>query len=156
MNALKIIDQDHFDPRDMLGCGPGAMGKSQCMPSSFLLYAVSYDGDSGRDIWHSRPDVFASIANYLAQSGWHGDETWGRAVRLPAEFDPALVGLGVRKSLREWRQLGLRRSAGGALPPRDLAASVLRPGAHVGPALQVPHNFPVLLTPQPPRYFPTP
>ncbi len=153
MNALKIIDQDHFDPKDMLGSWAGAMGQSQFMPSSFLLYAVSYDGDSRRDIWHSRPDVFASIANYLAQSGWHGDETWGRAVRLPAEFDPALVGLGVRKSLREWRQLGVRRSDGGALPPRDLAAAVLRPGGEDGPALLVYDNFRVLMKWNSSSYF---
>ena len=48
------------------------------MPSSYLQYAVSYRGDGAPDIWHRREDVFASIANYLAQSGWHGDENWGR------------------------------------------------------------------------------
>jgi len=146
MNALKIIDQDHFDPKDMLGSWAGAMGQSQFMPSSFLLYAVSYDGDSRRDIWHSRPDVFASIANYLSQSGWHGDETWGRAARLPADFDPALVGLGVRKSLRDWQRLGVRRSDGGPLPARDVLASVMRPGGEAaGPALLVYDNFRVLM-----------
>jgi membrane-bound lytic murein transglycosylase B len=145
MNALKIIDQDHFDPKDMLGSWAGAMGQSQFMPSSFLLYAVSYDGDGRRDIWHSRPDVFASIANYLSQSGWHGDESWGRTVRLPAGFDPDLVGLGVQKSQRDWARLGVRRGDGGALPPRDLAASVLRPGGGQGPALLVYDNFRVLM-----------
>ncbi len=153
MNALKIIDEDHFDPKDMLGSWAGAMGQSQFMPSSFLLYAVSYDGDARRDIWHSRPDVFASIANYLAQSGWHGDETWGRTVRLPAGFDPALLGLGVRKSLREWQRLGVRRGDGGALPPRDFAASVLRPGGEEGPALLVYDNFRVLMKWNSSSYF---
>jgi peptidoglycan lytic transglycosylase B len=153
MNALKIIDEDHFDPQDMLGSWAGAMGQSQFMPSSFLLYAVSYDGDSRRDIWHSRPDVFASIANYLSQSGWHGDESWGRAVRLPAGFDPGLVGLAVRKSTRDWQKLGVRRRDGGALPPRDLAASVLRPGGEEGPALLVYDNFRVLMKWNSSSYF---
>ncbi|HKW55196.1 MAG TPA: lytic murein transglycosylase [Stellaceae bacterium] len=145
MNALKIIDQDHLDPKDMLGSWAGAMGQSQFMPSSFLLYAVSYQGDGPRDIWHNRPDVFASIANYLSQSGWHGDQSWGRAVRLPKGVDPALVGLDVQKSEREWRALGVKRSDGRALAAGDLIASVLRPGGEQGPALLVYDNFRVLM-----------
>ena len=88
LNALRMVDQYNVDPKDMLGSWAGAMGQSQFMPSSYLHYAVSYSGDGKRDIWHRREDVFASIANYLQQSGWHGDETWGRVVTLPAGFDP--------------------------------------------------------------------
>lgn len=145
LNALKIIDQDHIDPQDMLGSWAGAMGQSQFMPSSFLLYAVSYNGDGPRDIWHNRPDVFASIANYLSQSGWHGDESWGHAVRLPKGFDPALLSLDVQKSEREWRRLGVKRSDGRALPASDAMASVLRPGGDSGPALLIYDNFRVLM-----------
>ena len=145
LNALKIIDQDHIDPQDMLGSWAGAMGQSQFMPSSFLLYAVSYDGDGPRDIWHKRPDIFASIANYLSQSGWHGDETWGHVVRLPKGFDPALLGLDVQKTEREWRRLGVKRGDGHALPASDGVASVVRPGGDSGPALLVYDNFRVLM-----------
>ncbi|HEX7970180.1 MAG TPA: lytic murein transglycosylase [Stellaceae bacterium] len=145
INALRIVDQDQFDPKDMLGSWAGAMGQSQFMPSSFLQYAVSYRGDGKRDIWHRREDVFASIANYLAQSGWHGNETWGRVVRLPAGFDPALVGIGTQRSLRDWAQLGVRRGDGGPLPLRDLQASVVKPGGEEGPALLVYDNFRILL-----------
>jgi membrane-bound lytic murein transglycosylase B len=49
------------------------------MPSSFLLYAQDFDGDGKRDIWKSTPDVFASIANYLAAHGWNKGQTWGPA-----------------------------------------------------------------------------
>ena len=48
------------------------MGQPQFMPSSFLLYAQDFDGDGKRDIWKSTPDVFASIANYLAAHDWKG------------------------------------------------------------------------------------
>src|SRR6516162_6929126 len=58
----------------------GAMGQCQFMPSTFLGYAVDYDGDGRRDIWNDRGDVLASIANYLARLGWHGGESWGREV----------------------------------------------------------------------------
>ena len=73
MNALRIIDADHIEAYDMQGSWAGAMGQCQFMPSSFLAYAVDYDGDGRRDIWNTQADVFASIANYLSRSGWNGD-----------------------------------------------------------------------------------
>jgi membrane-bound lytic murein transglycosylase B len=145
MNALRIVDQDQIDPKTMLGSWAGAMGQTQFMPSSFLSYAVSYSGDGRRDIWHRREDVFASIANYLAQSGWNGTQGWGRAVRVPGGLDPALIGLNTKKTLSEWGRLGLRRADGGPLPRAAITASLLRPGNGDGPALLVYDNFAVLL-----------
>src|SRR5262249_21923257 len=128
INALTIVDQGHISPKAMLGSWAGAMGQSQFMPSSFLSYAVDYNGDGKRDIWTTRADVFASIANYLSRVGWRGDETWGREVQLPANFDGALVGLETRRPLEAWRQLGIRRADGGDLPGHDSEASIVRPG----------------------------
>ncbi|HYM01375.1 MAG TPA: lytic murein transglycosylase [Stellaceae bacterium] len=153
INALKIVDQYHIDPHDMTGSWAGAMGQSQFMPSTFLTYAVSYRGDSKRDIWHRRDDVFASIANYLAQSGWHADQTWGRLVKLPPGFDPALIGPGVKKPLSEWRKLGVRRSDGGLLPSRDLTASIVRPSGEEGLAVLAYDNFRTLLKWNSSSYF---
>ena len=50
------------------------------MPSSFLSYAVDWDGDGKRDIWATKPDVFASTAYYLKKAGWNDQLTWGRRV----------------------------------------------------------------------------
>ena len=52
--ALRILDQGHIRVEDMTGSWAGAMGGPQFMPSSFLEYAVDYDGDGRRDIWNSR------------------------------------------------------------------------------------------------------
>jgi membrane-bound lytic murein transglycosylase B len=155
LNAIRMVDQYDVDPKEMIGSWAGAMGQSQFMPSSYLLYAVSYSGDGRRDIWHRREDVFASIANYLHQSGWHGDETWGRVVQLPAGFDPALLGLAVKKPLTDWRKLGVKRADGGRLPVRGLAASVLRPGGEQGPTILVYDNYRVLLKWNTSNYFAT-
>jgi membrane-bound lytic murein transglycosylase B len=155
LNALRMVDQYDVDPKEMLGSWAGAMGQSQFMPSSYLHFAVSYSGDGKRDIWHRREDVFASIANYLQQSGWHGDETWGRVVTLPPGFDPAALGLGVKKSLTEWRKLGVRRADGGRLPVRTLQASVLRPGGDDGPTILVYDNYRVLMKWNSSNYFAT-
>jgi membrane-bound lytic murein transglycosylase B len=153
INALRIVDEDGVDPKEMLGSWAGAMGQSQFMPSSFLLYAVSYSGDGKRDIWHRRADVFASIANYLAQLGWRGDETWGREVKLPKGFEPTLLGAGVTRSLAEWRRLGVRCADGSPLPRRALDASILKPGGDEGPAVIVYGNYRVLLKWNSSNYF---
>ncbi len=140
-NALTVIDQGHIAAGDMMGSWAGAMGQNQFMPSSFLRYAVDYDGDGRRDIWGTLGDIFASSANYLSKVGWRGDQTWGRRVRLPNGFDRALVGLKVRKGLRDWQGLGVRRPDGRDLPTRNLRSSILQPGGANGAAYVVYDNF---------------
>lgn len=75
INALWILDAEHISKDDFQGSWAGAMGQCQFMPTSFLKYAVDFDGDGKRDIWYTNADVFASIANYLHSEGWdyHGE-----------------------------------------------------------------------------------
>ncbi len=142
LNALQILDEGHIAPKEMMGSWAGAMGQSQFMPSSFLAHAVDYDGDGRRDIWTTRPDVFASAANYLAKSGWRADQTWGREVKLPNDFDFALADLKVRKSIGEWQALGVRQPDGGDLPTRQLSASIVLPQkGEMSPAYLVYNNY---------------
>ncbi len=126
LNALRIIDAGHISLTSFKGSWAGAMGQTQFMPSSFLSYAVDYDGDGRKDIWHSLPDIFASIANYLHNTGWDNKTTWGRRVTLPPNFPEDMLGLKIRKTLPEWQKLGVRRADGGDLPKRsDVVASVI-------------------------------
>ena len=141
LHALRILEDGHIAPDAMMGSWAGAMGQSQFMPSSFVRYAVDHDGDGKRDIWGTQGDVFASAANYLAQAGWRTGETWGRQVRLPAGFDPALTGLEVTKPLADWQALGLRRADGGDLPQAEMSGSVVLPGGDGGPAYLVYGNY---------------
>ncbi len=143
--ALTILDEGHIAPEDMKGSWAGAMGQNQFMPSSFVGYAVDFDGDGRRDIWQTRADVFASAANYLASQGWRDDRTWGRRVRLPEGFDFAAAGPKVGKPLGYWQRLGVRRADGGALPTRQLEASLVLPEGEGGPAYLVYSNFETIL-----------
>ena len=144
-NALTIVDQGHIAARAMMGSWAGAMGQNQFMPSSFLRYAVDYDGDGRRDIWGTHGDIFASSANYLSQVGWRGDQTWGRRVILPEGFDRSLAGLKIRKGLNDWQRLGVRRPDGSDLPRRNLRSSILLPGGANGPPYVVYDNFRAIL-----------
>ena len=145
LNALRILDEGHISPGRMKGSWAGAMGQNQFMPSSFLTFAVDHDQDGRRDIWTTLADVFASTANYLARSGWKRGHTWGREARLPAGFDPALVGRKVTRTLAQWQALGVRRADGRDLPVRELPASVILPGGDGGPAFLVYHNYGTIL-----------
>jgi membrane-bound lytic murein transglycosylase B len=156
LNALTIIDQGHIKAADMKGSWAGAMGQSQFMPSTFLGYAVDWDGDGKRDIWRDKGDVFASAANYLKQSGWNDAETWGRRVKIPAGFESkldalkrppsdsrcgALSRLTADRPLNEWQAMGVRRSDGGDLPASNVMAALALPEGPNGPALMVYGNF---------------
>ncbi len=145
LDALTILDQGHIDIARMVGSWAGAMGQCQFMPSSFLAYAVDFDGDGRKDIWNSKEVVFASAANYLSRSGWRNDQTWGRPVKLPQSFDLYLADLKLRKRLSEWQRMGVRRANGADLPKRDLMASVVLAEGPAGPAFVVYNNYRAIL-----------
>ena len=153
ISALRIIDQGHIGADNMMGSWAGAMGQCQFMPSTFLGYAVDYDGDGRRDIWNDRADVLASIANYRARLGWHGAESWGREVLLPAGFDTRLAGLESRRTTGEWSRLGVRSMDRGPLAVREWEASLVMPDGAGGPAFLVYDNFRTIMRWNKSTYF---
>jgi len=139
-HALRIIDQGHISRGKMTGSWAGAMGQVQFMPSSFQTFAVDYDGDGRADLWNSLPDVFASAANYLSKVGWTRDEIWGMEITLPKGFDSSFAGLDVRKSLAEWKALGVQYSGKNGSNPK-LLWSVVEPKGEKGLAYLVNDNY---------------
>jgi peptidoglycan lytic transglycosylase B len=142
--ALKILDQGNIRVDKMLGSWAGAMGQCQFMPTTFLSYAVDFNGDGRRDIWNDRTDVLGSIANYISRLGWHGEEGWGREVVVPGNFDTRLSGLDSRRSTAEWSQLGVRPTVAPRFTGREPAASLVLPDGLGGTALLVYNNFRVI------------
>jgi len=126
----------------MTGSWAGAMGQTQFMPSSYMKYAVDFDGDGHRDIWKSTPDALASIANYLKGYGWNAGTTWGREVKVPAaaltriaeevpkrpEGCYAIRNMTERVPLARWRALGVTLPDGKPLPQSDLVAGLVDVG----------------------------
>jgi membrane-bound lytic murein transglycosylase B len=128
INALKIIDEGNIHSRDMKGSWAGAMGQTQFMPSSYLELAADGNHDGKKDIWTTKADVFASIANYLSKRGWDNHMTWGREVKLPYHFNVARIGLDTQKKLKAWSALGVKKANGAPLPNNfDFTASLVQP-----------------------------
>lgn len=153
-HALTIIQEGHIDVNNMKGSWAGAMGQTQFMPSSFMSYAIDYDGDGRKDIWNSMGDVFASAANYLKNVGWNDDVTWGRQVKLPEEFDVEQAKLSIKKPLAEWQALGVRSMDGSDLPKRnDIVAAVVIPDDRQGRVFLAYANYDALMRWNRSHYF---
>ncbi len=144
ISALRILDHGDITLPRMTGSYAGAMGQPQFMPSSYLTYAVDFDGKGRRDIWGNRSDVLASIANYLAKSGWRPGEPWGQRIRVPAGFDAGPNGRDDRRPLAAWMQLGVTRSDGAGFSRADVSGGVVMPDGAAGEAYMTYANFAVI------------
>jgi lytic murein transglycosylase len=142
--ALKILQSGDTVAANMQGSWAGAMGHTQFMPSSFLAYAVDFNGDGKRNIWGDDPtDALASAAAYLAGYGWTKGALWGVEITLPDGFDYDQTSERVKKPVADWQALGVRRADGGDLPDHGVA-SVLLPGGARGAAFLIFSNFQVI------------
>jgi lytic murein transglycosylase len=138
--ALAILEEGDVAPGDMKGSWAGAMGQTQFMPSSFLEYAVDFEGHGRRDIWDSAPDAIGSTANYLAKHGWIANAPWGFEAQLPEGFKLTAADSARFVSFSSFAARGVTRADGGALP-KDGEAQLLIPAGLKGPIFLVTANF---------------
>ncbi|GIX32626.1 MAG: murein transglycosylase [Lysobacterales bacterium] len=116
-----LAAEQRLDLAALKGSYAGAMGYGQFMPSSYRSYAVDADGDGRIDLWNSMPDVFASVANYLARHGWQR----GEPVAVPAEAlagarDPGPLRLEANRRAKDLAALGFRSPQVAEDDPRPL------------------------------------
>ncbi|MGF9692182.1 lytic murein transglycosylase [Rhizobium sp. 0TCS1.26] len=136
--ALKILQSGDVTPNHLTGSWAGAMGHTQFIPTSYLLYAVDADGDGHRDIWNSVPDALATSANLLAKNGWQSGHTWGYEAVMPAG---AARYAGQTKTLTQWAALGFIRPNGKGFPRASDRAELKLLGGSNGPAFLMLKNF---------------
>ena len=78
-NYLLLCRDEQLNPLEPTGSYAGAMGIPQFMPGSFRAYAVDFNNDGHRDIWHNSGDAIASVANYFVKHQWQT----GQAIAIP-------------------------------------------------------------------------
>jgi len=143
--ALKMVQQENLDPKDMPASWAGAFGQLQMLPSTFLKSAVDGDGDGKRDLWHSAPDALASAASEVFNDGWQRGHSCGYEVRLPASFAYEQADGDTAKSIADWTKLGVHVADGSALPSNAENAVIYIPAGLRGPAYLAFGNFKVIL-----------
>ena len=117
---LLLTRQEQMDPLSLKGSYAGAMGYGQFMPSSFLEYAIDFDGDGRRDIWHNPVDAIGSVANYFSRHGWKTNEPVVSRAGFTGDSEK-IVWVKGRRGLKPQVQLA------------DLLASGLQPHAQLTP-----------------------
>lgn len=106
---FRLVRAEGIDPGILKGSYAGAMGYGQFIPSSYLAYAIDFDGDGQRDIWGNPVDAIGSIANYFAEHGWRP----GEAVIAQPQFNNADIESLINQDLKpeltikEWGDLGV-------------------------------------------------
>ena len=106
---LLLTNEESLDPLKQKGSYAGAMGIGQFMPSSFRRYAVDFDNDGRRDIWHNNVDAIGSVANYFNLHGWQNGEPVIIATQIRPNAVDTLLGLNFKPeySLRYLKRKGL-------------------------------------------------
>jgi membrane-bound lytic murein transglycosylase B len=80
---LSLTYRTQADPFSLKGSFAGAMGMPQFMPSSWVKYAVDFDGDGKVDLFSNPADTIGSVANYFKAFNWQP----GMATHYPVSFD---------------------------------------------------------------------
>jgi membrane-bound lytic murein transglycosylase B len=136
--ALKIVQKGDVSASKLTGSWAGAMGHTQFIPTSYLIYAYDADGNGHRDIWSSIPDALATSANLLKKNGWQPGKTWGYEIVLPANADRFA---GKTKTLAEWQKLGFLRPNNKGFKNGKDRATLKMPAGENGPGFLMTKNF---------------
>ncbi|MFZ2389179.1 MAG: lytic murein transglycosylase B [Polaromonas sp.] len=86
---LTLESRKNADPFEPRGSYAGAMGMPQFMPSSWVKYAVDFDGDGSIDLWNSPADVIGSVASYFKAFNWQP----GMPTHYPVSFDASRLDM---------------------------------------------------------------
>jgi len=86
---LTLQSRRGVDPFEAKGSYAGAMGMPQFMPSSWIKYAVDFDGDGTIDLWNSPADAIGSVASYFKAFNWQP----GMPTHYPVSFDTSRLDL---------------------------------------------------------------
>ncbi|WP_424985010.1 lytic murein transglycosylase [Microbulbifer sp. S227A] len=138
--ALKLYERGDFSPTRTTGAWAGEIGMVQMLPSDILENGIDGDGDGQVSLKKSAPDALMSGGRMLAHLGWRAGEPWLQEVVLPDTLDWSQTGIDHRKTVADWRALGVSARQGN-LGADNLAASIILPQGHKGPAFIAYPNF---------------
>lgn len=104
---MKIADKNKLPINSIYGSWAGAMGHFQFIPTTLTQYGADGNNDGRIDIINSVGDAMYSAGNYLNKLGWNKNEPIIKKVVLPADFDRTVLNGDVKKSFKEWSEMGV-------------------------------------------------
>jgi membrane-bound lytic murein transglycosylase B len=107
--ALRLVYKGHVKFEDFKGSWAGATGQCQFMPSNIPVYGQDYNKDGKVDLWNTKEDVFASIANFLKKVGWKKGKSIGSLALNTKDKD---LNFDRYRSYKQYNKLGFRTLAG--------------------------------------------
>ena len=75
ISFIVLTYKNDLNYNQVYGSYAGAMGAPQFMPESYIKLGVDYNKDGKVDLWNSKYDIYASIANYLNKKGWERNQS---------------------------------------------------------------------------------
>jgi len=127
-----LCKENNYNPLSIKGSYAGAFGQTQFIPSSFREYALSFDGDTRRDVFGSTHDILASIANYLRRFHWTLDAPLYVDIGSELKGTEALKANSKgRKGLVDYKILQREQSISLPIPPENRLLSIV--GLEVAP-----------------------
>jgi len=102
---LQFIREEKINnPFILSGSYAGAMGLGQFISSSYRNYAVDFNRDGHKDLWHP-DDAIGSVANYFARHGWRQGGDIAVPARISGNKYGNIVNTKARKPVNSLSQL---------------------------------------------------
>ena len=92
------------------------MGMPQFIASSYRAFAVDYDKDGKRDLWQSRADILASVANYFKRHGWKRNAAIAFQARARQDMNIKSIDEYASRKLKPHTSVSRYRKKGLAVP----------------------------------------
>jgi membrane-bound lytic murein transglycosylase B len=121
---MDLVSKEKLDPKQAMGSYAGAMGFGQFIASSYLHYAVDFNGDGRRDLFQP-DDAIGSVANYFHKHGWvlNAPVVYQASVAKPGAVSGKLWQKKQKpnQTVAVWQKQGVKPTARIKLPEKDKA-----------------------------------
>ena len=143
--AMQLIDRGDID-YNTTGAWAGEIGQVQMLPKDILEFGIDGNKDGKISLKETPEDAILTAANLINHMGWVKGVPWLEEVLLPRDFYWQLAGFGRERSLKDWKDLGVKLRKEELKVDENFYSTLLLPQGKNGPAFLAFKNFEVYLS----------